>query len=447
MLRSLSLQNYRAFKKLDIPLTKINFFIGPNNTGKSVILSAINLLSQTLDSADQHVTLLLNGKFEKLGTYWDMVYQHNESLDISLGLEIDVELPESRYYTDIHKIIGRTFKTDVTFHYRPQRREIIPKSILVCSPINRLLISTRISSTYESQLIEEVSRHLSNIVVGPSSYNILRLNHFLPISSPSLFLRTFENEKIESDYWSLNRILRNLSNSSYRHLQSLEFIGPFRKEPERTHSFSGETPSSVGVTGDKYIDIIASDESKRRGKKLNILLNISKWMKAAGIASEINLIPFSERHFEIWLKHIHTNQVVNIADAGYGCSQILPILVAGYNVPQNGILSIAQPEIHLHPKAEAELGTFIFGISQKPVQIFIETHSVNLLLRLQSHVASGELNAKDINVFNLYSEEKSKNIICKLIPLGQDGYFTEKWPKGFFPERLEEAKRLAKFTV
>jgi len=69
-----SAENCRAFEALDVPLTKINLFFRPNNSGKSAILSALSLLSQTLDSADREVALLLNGKFEDLGTYEDIVY-------------------------------------------------------------------------------------------------------------------------------------------------------------------------------------------------------------------------------------------------------------------------------------------------------------------------------------------------------------------------------------
>ena len=108
---------------------------------------------------------------------------------------------------------------------------------------------------------------------------------------------------------------------------------------------------------------------------------------------------------------------------------------------------VEQPELHLHPKAEAEVGSFLFDISRRKVQLIMETHSEHLLMRLQSYVASGELSPEDINVFYIYSEPRKRNKLCKQLPLGEDGFFTEDWPKGFFPERLLEAERIASYSI
>ena len=87
VLTRLYLQNFRAFEQLDIRLTKINCFLRPNDSGKSAILSAINVLSQTIDNNDRDVSLLLNGKFEDLGTYRDTVFNNDLSRDTKIGLE------------------------------------------------------------------------------------------------------------------------------------------------------------------------------------------------------------------------------------------------------------------------------------------------------------------------------------------------------------------------
>ena len=67
MIERIYTENYRAFENLDIDLSKINLFFGPNNSGKSSILSIINVLTQTLNSSDQTVPLLLRGTKEDLG--------------------------------------------------------------------------------------------------------------------------------------------------------------------------------------------------------------------------------------------------------------------------------------------------------------------------------------------------------------------------------------------
>ena len=147
------------------------------------------------------------------------------------------------------------------------------------------------------------------------------------------------------------------------------------------------------------------------------------------------------------VENIDTGEAENLADAGFGCSQILPILVAGLNCEPGSLLIIQQPEIHLHPKAQAELGSFLYMVAKKGVQLIVETHSEQLLLRLQSHIAAGDLGLEDICVYCTDYDQNNNNKILRNLPIGEDGIFTKEWPRGFFPERLEEAKRLAKLSL
>lgn len=448
MITRLYLENFRAFEKLDIPFTKINCFFGPNNSGKSAILSAINVLSQTLDSRDRDVPLLLNGKFEDLGTYEDTVYDHDLKRKIKIGLELSENEHDEADHTQ------QTLRIVVTYNYRKQRREIVTSGIEIESPLGELLLKTRVSERSNIQIVEGVSPEFTDIKVGRSSARTIVTDHFIPNISPSItrhwfFPRKYRRgaSKRRESYNHLDFKLYQASRLITNHLSKIEFVGPFRSRPQRTYIFSGEAPSSVGASGDKCIDILASDQSRRKGKKKNIAQKVSNWLQQSEIAKRIVVFPLTDRHFEIYVTHIHTGEEVNIADSGFGISQILPILVAGYFIPKDSIFIIEEPEIHLHPKAQCEIGTFLHDISKNNVQIFVETHSEHLLLRLQRHVASGDLRPEDVNVFYIYSEEKEKGKIAKLIPVGLDGYFAEEWPQGFFPERLREAEKIAKQSL
>ena len=444
MITRLYLENFRAFERLDIPLSKINCFFGPNNSGKSAILSAINVLAQTLDSADRDVPLLLNGKFEELGTYRDTVFGHDLNRNIKIGLELIEDKPAP-------KRKPLSLRIEVSYRYRPQRREIVINTIEIHFPLNEFLLKTRVPIRSNNQIIEDVSSRFPDIKVGRSSSGTIVANHFIPRVSlsavrPFLFRRGYRSDirKSGESYAKLDFQLYQASQFIINHLTNLEFVGPFRKRPERTYSFSGESPSSVGASGDKCTDILASDQSRRKGKKKNIAQEVSNWLQQTEIARKIAVFPLTDRHFEIRVSHIHTEEEVNIADSGFGISQILPILVAGYFIPNNSTFIIEEPEIHLHPKAQAEIGTFLRDILHKNIQIFVETHSEHLLLRLQRHIAYTELRPENVYVFYVYSEENETSKIEKLIPIGLDGYFTKEWPHGFFPERLIEAEQIAK---
>ena len=83
----------------------------------------------------------------------------------------------------------------------------------------------------------------------------------------------------------------------------------------------------------------------------------------------------------------------NLADVGYGVSQVLPVVVECLLMPDNGVLALQQPEVHLHPKAQAELGSFFarFAAARPKATVLVETHSDYLLDRVRKEIADGTI--------------------------------------------------------
>jgi predicted ATPase len=134
-----------------------------------------------------------------------------------------------------------------------------------------------------------------------------------------------------------------------------------------------------------------------------------------------------------------------LADVGYGVSQILPVLVGGYGLVRDALFIVEQPELHIHPKAQAEVGEFFCELVQNGIQSIVETHSEHLILRIQQKVALGELDPSDVAVSYINPTPQGKQIVD--LPLGRDGLFTVPWPGGFFEERKKEAFQLARAPV
>jgi predicted ATPase len=184
------------------------------------------------------------------------------------------------------------------------------------------------------------------------------------------------------------------------------------------------------------------DSLKSATRTKQIQKNVISWLRKAGVANDLKVNSLSDRHYEIRLRHPVTGEYSNFADVGYGNSQIIPVLVAGYNLQRGGTLLVEQPEIHLHPRAQAELGNFFRDLYERRIQSFIETHSEHLVLRLQQYVASGLIHSEDIVFYYVHARGRSKKV--SQMTLDALGRFEQAWPEGFFPERLEEAKKLAK---
>ena len=81
--------------------------------------------------------------------------------------------------------------------------------------------------------------------------------------------------------------------------------------------------------------------------------------------------------------------LVSIADAGFGVSQILPVLVGLLTARSGQLVYVEQPELHLHPKAQQALAGVLAAAAQRGVRVVAETHSSLLLLAVQTLVVEG----------------------------------------------------------
>ncbi|HSZ68988.1 MAG TPA: AAA family ATPase [Solirubrobacteraceae bacterium] len=140
--------------------------------------------------------------------------------------------------------------------------------------------------------------------------------------------------------------------------------------------------------------------------------------------------------------------LVNIADVGFGISQLLPIVVASVANP-GGTVMVEQPETHVHPGLQAQLAEILVEESRS-TQFVVETHSEHLMLRLLRCVRQGRLDPAELAV--LYVEhagahnregasgngtsERGARVLR--IDVDSAGDFVQRWPGGFFTERESE---------
>ena len=111
---------------------------------------------------------------------------------------------------------------------------------------------------------------------------------------------------------------------------NFDSISPFRDQPQRTYMFTGEAPSRIGRTGTNGISLLVNDTSKRGSLSLGIVDKLSQWLSVTGIAKGIELRPLTDRHFEICVLDLNGKRH-NICDVGFGCSQVLPVMVGALN--------------------------------------------------------------------------------------------------------------------
>ena len=211
-------------------------------------------------------------------------------------------------------------------------------------------------------------------------------------------------------------------------------IGPFRGLSERWYIFKGTDPQNIGYQGSLLPDLLF--------RQSKLVKETNEWLKRLEIDYELEIKSVgtnTEDLFEVRLIDMRRKERVSVAlpDVGFGVSQLLPFIVQSL-VSKRQIISIEQPEVHVHPKLQADLGDLLAEAIKEPRRnrFIVETHSEHLILRLQRLVRKNLLEPEDVSV--IYVSRGPEGAKAERLRLDEEGDFIDEWPNGFFLERLRE---------
>ena len=174
---------------------------------------------------------------------------------------------------------------------------------------------------------------------------------------------------------------------------------------------------------------------------------VNKTLLQLGLAKEI-IVKKEERSG--WINYITMENGVetNLAGASSGLLQLLPIIFKAINFkkyindPSNGLKFIEQPELHLHPKLQAELANFFCSKNIINNNLIIETHSEHMVRKLQVLIAQGKLKNEQVAIYYFNKDQKTGVTSIKEMKLEDNGFFKEPWPGGFFDDSYNLAREL-----
>lgn len=430
----LTLSNIRCFpKNYVIPIAPLTIITGENSAGKSTLLACLSVL---FDPEGFPFQPSFNSPPYSLGTYETIACfkggKFGRAKQFTLGYKLDDARP-----------VGAT-SIEATYTYQDGY-----------TGISRLLI------TRNEQLVElnlnksdgEKWRGQVRYKKGPSfnesihPFATRRLpSDSRPHSLSDLFLMlTFaqvadqRKRKEEGTSEEYARVLRDLS-LMVRYLspgRSLS-IAPIRTRPERVYATPTETydPSGnhVPFILDKLFQNAASKEAKI------VVDAITRFGEESGMFSRVRVRKLGQKAGDPFQLMVTIGgKERNIIDVGYGVSQALPIIIQAALSNAKDTVLIQQPEVHLHPRAQAALGDFFTRLTRAGKRrIIIETHSDYIIDRIRTEVAKG-LPFKEVEI--IFLERKQMESIPHFINLDQNGNIINAPPsyRKFF---LEEQKRL-----
>lgn len=448
MLRSLRVQNFKVWEDTgEIRLAPITVFFGSNSSGKTSLLQALLALKQTTESPDRNRVLHFGDRstLVDLGTYHDLVFQHDE--ERAIGIELSWDLPRHLKVND--PIEGRTWEGSRMSFTTEVHGTGMPR-------VARL--QYRLLEDAEERLRVELTRREGSNAkdeyeLTSAPYHLVRnQGRAWPLPPPVRFYG-FPDEAIA--YFKNSGFVQDFALALESLFRSLYHVGPLRHYPQRAYLWSGEKPEHVGRTGERTIEALLAAKGRqvqRRPRAKNVEFHelIARWLKEMELIDTFKVNPLGRhrKEHEVLVRTMHGSSDVNLTDVGFGVSQVLPVVVQCFYTPPNSVMIFEQPEIHLHPIVQAGLADlFIEAIQARErtedrrVQFLIESHSEHFLRRLQRRIAEEKLDRDNAALY--FCEAAPSGARIKPLQLDLFGRI-DNWPDGFFgdiTQELEEQMR------
>jgi len=410
----LYIDNFRGFQSTYIPLREINFFVGENSTGKSSILKLLGILS----SQGFWRYNIFGEKETSLGNFSEIITQGSDKAYFEIAF-----VGTKSETSAVHSA--------VKFRFIEKDGYPVPKEISYRDDLINLQV------TIEGRLLKYRYQML-----GPEEADLQDVVDFKNwIGGNNLKSEIFKRTNL--DVTSSLAILRQLQiiisldkNKSHKKasvnisapemLTKVAWFAPSVVAPEKVYNLMPLVFTSTGLHFATLLqDIIEGP---------NVKQILSRFGKDSGLFDDVNvkkLDTIADDAFEIQITI--GNKKLNLVNVGYGVSQILPLILEAIARPDGTWLSCQQPETHLHPRAQAAFGEFIFKSNQLDHQKFIvETHSDYIIdryrLRLKRAIKEDQKSQGGQVAF--FHSKNNQNYV-ELIDIQPDGSYADKQPAEF----------------
>lgn len=446
-IKSVKLENFKCFEDLpQLDFGRITLITGANSAGKSSLMYSILGLLQSDNFPFQFT---VNGKYVEMGSFLDMIYRHDDDRDIIIDLNVEKNGVPYMVKTILSKPEHGTQPVVATFTCSADYFDISLTRRFEDGRVYYLM-----DLRYDSALNESAKRksdlfveNFRNIVpqegLKPGEMeemlNVLR-SWVKPISTTSVKVEESDNGLMTDDRnvsFAMSMVLSDVSELFISLNSNLNFVTSFRTPASRTYLETTLKDGKVKSSGEGFVMELLNWRDKDRKKYEAIIEQLRK----LGVLYDIEPKRLDGGNFQVDIKVRKDGVFTNLSDVGFGVSQLLPIIVANMELGDESTLMVAQPEIHMHPSVQANLGDYyIHQINNSKKNYVIETHSEYLLNRLRLGIAKGTLRTNDIRVY--YINQTDGKTIVHQIKFCKNGQIKGA-PEDFFETYMMDVMNLA----
>jgi len=434
MITELRAQNFKSWQDTDtLQFAPLTGFFGANSSGKTSILQVLLMLMQTVESPDRNRVLHFGDDrtLVDFGTFYDLLYTHNTDLTLQLDVswKLSKPLPFSR--THLFPINDLTFHTEI----HEENDRILVECFHYTTDSNDEFGMQRV--------IKNKKRGRDQYELIHGDYPVIRNPGRVWNLPPPVKCYGFPDEV--SGYYQNLGFLSDFVLAFENLFSDVAYLGPLREYPRRSYIWSGERPQDVGLSGEEAIPALlaARAEGLTSPRFVNVKRShkpieqrILEWLQKMELIHSFSLEPIAEnrKDYEFRVKKSPNSSEVLITEVGFGVSQLLPVLVLCYYVPENSTIILEQPEIHLHPRVQSDLADVLIDVvKNRNVQIILESHSEHLLNRLQRRIAEEQISAEDTAFYFCQINNGTSEI--ERLKVDEYGNISN-WPQDFFGDDI-----------
>ena len=420
MITHIRMKNFKSWKDSgEVQLAPLTGFFGTNSSGKSSLLQMLLLLKQTIGTEE----VLFFGDENSLiylDTFRDVV--NIPDLPVELGFSCKLEQPRPIYTTlkdeppSILMMEGFTFDTTLS---EAMRRPIVEN------------FRYRINQNGILELVWERQELAFGNQIEGDSFETAPLKNIKNCFGVPLTLRG-----------KPHRFLLQFSSAFEELFSDVYYLGTTRNIPLRHYRRPGLPPRDTGLWVNNDIDklilaCLREQESLHQETQIPLEKQISKWLQKLGIAYAISIALIGSRNhirYEVRIQKSQMGEMMIPINIGGGFTELLPVLMLCYCVPEGSTLILEHPGSLLHPMVQSQLADLLIEVvNERNLQILVESHSEHLLNRLQRRIAEEKISVDKTALYFCRNDEGVSNI--ERLKMDEFGNISN-WPENFFGNEM-----------
>ena len=424
------LRNFRCFRdRQTARLRPLTLLVGDNSTGKTSFLAAVRAI---WDAVHQQTEPDFRASPYDLGAFREIVFSEGE---VEGGDSFEIG------FSGLYRR-GRKFDADITF----DSRSAVPFPALVSLKTEKVWI------TYEPG---EQNKVIVQFGTRDNSWRFqldrerFPIKPFEPLFFIDVAIRSLDDLAIPvkkmcgtmdaPDADTIETVSNMLRDVSFRPGKPFA-SAPIRSSPRRTYDPTRPLPDPEGAYIPTYF---ASVNFQDKDQWNRLKANLEGFGRASGLFHEIGVKQLGDMEggpFQLEIRIGGTGKAGrrrNLIDVGYGVSQALPVLTEVLR-PDAPMLLFQQPEVHLHPSAQAALGSLFCSAAAAGRHLIVETHSDYIIDRVLLDIRDKRTDLEPDDVSILYFERTDHAVTIHSIRIDAEGNVLDT-PEGyrkFFKDEL-----------